>query len=84
MARVFKLLLSFTIFVHMCLTQSVDIDAYYSSSDLPTKLMFQFNVYTPGSSLTLPLKDVNVVVAYMKLFCVMTQQMMFVFSVVAV
>ena len=38
MARVFKLLLSFTIFVCMCLTQSVDIDAHYSSTDLPTNV----------------------------------------------
>ena len=38
MAAVFKLLLSFTIFVRMCLTQSVDIDAHYSSTDLPTNV----------------------------------------------
>ena len=38
MARVFKLLLNFTIFVHICLTQSVDIDAHYSSTDLPTNV----------------------------------------------
>ena len=41
MARVFKLLLSFTIFVRMCLTQSVDIDAHYSNTDLPSNVSNQ-------------------------------------------